>query len=147
MERNQIGMKVSVHEGPRSISLGPVKYIKFTFPDGTATHYRVTSWHERASAWGSDVYELDTFSGQVTPPLHDFVNKILAKLPENYDDDDSDETIVMRWVDDQVQNTERRIDRVREELQSLVRDINKGPMDMATRDTLRRLEEVLRDYL
>jgi hypothetical protein len=141
-------MKISVYKGPHSLSLGPVEYISFTFPDGTTKLYRVTDWHQRGNAWGSDIYALDAFNGQVSNPLADYVNKILKKLPESYEDyDESGETIVMRWVDDQVQNTERRLDAVREEIQSLVRDIQRRPMDMSNIDTLRRLEDVLRDHL
>jgi hypothetical protein len=112
------------------LPMGPVDSVTFTTGDGTSRRYLAQSYTHSHQMWSDpsepvsvEVYELDTLTGTQDNARAEFVNELLAKLPENYDDDASDESIVHTWVDDQLAGTDRSIVYARECLDEIRKNV------------------------
>jgi hypothetical protein len=106
--------------------LGPVNTISFHFSGGLTRSYAVIDYHSRQRPFDAETYELETLTATQEDPRGDFVNELLAKLPENYDDDTSGEAIVHTWVDDQLSGNDRRIAYALAELRGIRRQLGHG---------------------
>jgi hypothetical protein len=136
-------MQIRLFNG--ELQIGPINKISFHFGDGLVRHYTVVGYRSRETRFSAETYELETLTAIQEDPRGDFVNELLAKLPENYDDDASGEGIVHTWVDDQLAGNDRRISYTLDALrriQELFGSHNDGQMMQA----LTELDELV-EYL